>query len=206
MGGLGNKDIMAKNLNYYLKHTGKDAADVCRDLKIATSTFSDWANGKKYPKMDNLDRVADYFGINKSDLIEDKPKGGIYEKLLYVKNIPLLGTIPGGEPMLAQESYDEYIPVTDPKLDYALRVVGNSMINARIFDGDTVFIDKTAEIKNGDIVAALVNDTEATLKRFYLYGDTVVLRPENPDMEERQYPANQVKLLGKVKKVVYEIK
>ena len=55
MGGLGNKDIMAKNLNYYLKYTGKDAADVCRDLKIATSTFSDWANGKKYPKMDNID-------------------------------------------------------------------------------------------------------------------------------------------------------
>jgi len=203
--GLGNKDIMAKNLNYYLNNSSKDAADVCRDLKIATSTFSDWVNGKKYPKMDNIDRIADYFGVKKSDLIEDNEKGGTYEKIHYIKQIPLLGFVPGGPPMLAAESYDEYIPVTDASLDYALKVIGDSMINVRIQDGDTVFIDKDASINNGDIVVALINDTEATLKRFYLYGDVVVLRPENPNMQERQYPASEVRVLGKVKKVVYEL-
>lgn len=205
MSDLGNKEIMAKNIKYYLNFAGKDAVDVCRDLKFATSTFSDWVKAKKYPRIDKIEQLADYFGINKSDLIEDKNKGGTYERLHYIKNIPLLGHVPGGAPMLAAESYDSFIPVTDARLDFALKVVGNSMINARIHDGDVVLIDKDASVKNGDIVVALVNQTEATLKRFYQYGETVVLRPENSEMDEQQYPANEVKVLGKVKKVVYEL-
>lgn len=206
MSGLGNKEIMAKNIVYYMKEKGKDRNDVCNDLGFSYGAMSDWIKGRTYPRIDKIEMMADYFGINKSDLIEERRKGGTYEKLHYVKRVPLLGIIPGGAPMLALESYDEYIPVTDSTLDYALKVVGNSMINARIQDGDTVFVDKNASINNGDIVVALVNGNEATLKRYYLYGDMVVLRPDNPEMDEQHYPADEVRILGKVKKVVYDLK
>ena len=206
MSDLGNKDVMAKNIKYFMELSGKKRSEICGKLEINKNTFSDWVTAKKYPRIDAIDRMADYFGINKSDLIENKEKGGNYEKIHYSKRIPLLGKIPGGPPMLACETYGEYIPVTDASLDYALKVVGNSMINARIQDGDTVFVDKNAGVNNGDIVVALVNENEATLKRFYRYGDTIVLRPENPDMDEHQYPANEVRILGKVKKVVYDLK
>lgn len=71
---LGNKEIFAKNLSYYLKYYEKDAADICRDLDIPASTFSDWLNAKKYPRIDKIEMLANYFNIQKSDLIEDKYK------------------------------------------------------------------------------------------------------------------------------------
>ncbi len=71
---LGNKDVFAKNLSYYLSYYDKDAADICRDLNIAPSTFSDWQNAKKYPRIDKIELLANYFDIKKSDLIEDKER------------------------------------------------------------------------------------------------------------------------------------
>lgn len=69
---LGNKDIFAKNLAHYLKINNYDAIDVCKKLSIAPSTFSDWLNAKKYPRIDKIEMLANYFNILKSDLIEDK--------------------------------------------------------------------------------------------------------------------------------------
>ncbi|MBQ6547285.1 MAG: helix-turn-helix transcriptional regulator [Bacilli bacterium] len=68
---LGNKEVLAHNLRYYLKVSGKTASDVCSDLEITPSTFSDWMNAKKYPRIDNIEMLANYFGIKKSNLIED---------------------------------------------------------------------------------------------------------------------------------------
>lgn len=71
---LGNKKIFAKNLSYYLNYNNKTAADVCKELDFNTSTFSDWLNAKKYPRIDKIEILANYFNIKKSDLIEDKSK------------------------------------------------------------------------------------------------------------------------------------
>lgn len=71
---LGNKEIFAKNLLYYLNYFGKEAANLCRDLNIPASTFSDWLNAKKYPRIDKIELLANYFNIQKSDLIESKSK------------------------------------------------------------------------------------------------------------------------------------
>lgn len=66
-----NKKVFAKNLNYYLTTRGKTQNDLVRDLEITASTVSDWANGKKYPRVDKMQMLADYFGILKSDLTEE---------------------------------------------------------------------------------------------------------------------------------------
>ena len=72
MENMDNKGIFAKNLNRYIYLIGKTKKEVCDELGFAYSTFSDWCNGKKFPRLDKLEMLANYFGIQKSDLIEDK--------------------------------------------------------------------------------------------------------------------------------------
>ena len=71
MTNLGNKDVFAKNLKKYMQLNGKSRNEVCQALGFKYSTFADWINGKKYPRMDKIEMLANYFGIKKSDLIED---------------------------------------------------------------------------------------------------------------------------------------
>lgn len=87
---LGNKEILANNLSYYLKEYDKDATDVCKDLDIPASTFSDWLNAKKYPRIDKIELLANYFNIQKSDLIEDRNKEFDELELLFSKNKDIL--------------------------------------------------------------------------------------------------------------------
>lgn len=72
MSNLGNKDVFANNLKKYMQLNGKSRTEVCQALGFKFSTFADWINGKKYPRMDKIEMLANYFGIMKSDLIEDK--------------------------------------------------------------------------------------------------------------------------------------
>lgn len=74
MSSLGNKEIMAKNLKYYIERSGKSQKDLAEMVGVATSTFNDWVKGKKYPRIDKIEKLAIYFHIKKSDLIEDKEK------------------------------------------------------------------------------------------------------------------------------------
>lgn len=69
---MNNKHVFAANLQKYMDARGKTRRDVCADLGFSYYTFSDWVNGKKYPRMDKVEMLANYFGIKKSDLIEDK--------------------------------------------------------------------------------------------------------------------------------------
>ena len=71
MTNLGNKDVFAKNLKKYMQLNGKTRNEVCHALGLKYNTFADWVNGKKYPRMDKIEMLANYFGIKKSDLIED---------------------------------------------------------------------------------------------------------------------------------------
>ena len=66
-----NKDIMARNIQYYMYQKGVSAADICKELDIKQNTFSDWVNAKTYPRIDKIQKMADYFGISKSFLVED---------------------------------------------------------------------------------------------------------------------------------------
>lgn len=72
MSSLGNKEVMAKNIRWYLMSNEKTQKEICKDLGIKETTFSDWINAKTYPRIDKIEKMANYFGIQKSDLIEDK--------------------------------------------------------------------------------------------------------------------------------------
>lgn len=72
MSNLGNKKTMSENLSYYVEMSGKTQKEISEIVGVAYSTFNDWMNGKKYPRIDKIEIMANYFGILKSDLIEDK--------------------------------------------------------------------------------------------------------------------------------------
>ena len=74
MTDIGNKEIMARNLAYYVDRSGKTQKELAEIAGVATSTFNDWMKAKKYPRIDKIERLANYFGCLKSDLIEAKPK------------------------------------------------------------------------------------------------------------------------------------
>ena len=80
MKGLGNKAIMSKNLKYYIEKSGKDRRELAETWGFPYSTVTEWINGRKYPRIDRIEIMADYFGILKSDLIEEKLEGGAEEK------------------------------------------------------------------------------------------------------------------------------
>lgn len=72
MSNIGNKETMAKNLQYYIKRSGKSQKDLAEMVGVASSTFNDWVKGKKYPRIDKIEMLANFFRIQKSDLIEEK--------------------------------------------------------------------------------------------------------------------------------------
>ena len=114
--------------------------------------------------------------------------------------IPLLGVIRAGTPIFAVENLDGYYPLPpdmgEEKDCFALRVTGNSMINAGIYDNDVIIVKKQPYAENGEIVVAMVEDS-ATVKRFYKEKSRIVLHPENDDMEDLIY--DNVTILGIVK-------
>lgn len=72
MNNLGNKEIMANNIKRQMELNGKTAKEICDALRISPSTFSDWVNGRNYPRIDKIEMLANYFGISKSDLVEEE--------------------------------------------------------------------------------------------------------------------------------------
>lgn len=114
--------------------------------------------------------------------------------------VPLLGDIACGEPIIAEENIETYLNMPEEiKGTFALRCKGDSMINARIFDGDVVFIREQPDVENGEIAAVLI-DNEATLKRVYKYDNRIELRAENPTFKPLSYEGEKladIRILGK---------
>lgn len=75
---LGNKDIMARNILKYMEASGKTRNDLCRDLNLKYTTVTDWLKGKTYPRIDKIEMMANYFGITKADLVEEKADATTY--------------------------------------------------------------------------------------------------------------------------------
>lgn len=116
--------------------------------------------------------------------------------------LPMLGKVACGEPIFADEDRESYIMIgTDIGADFCLQCQGDSMINARIHDGDIVFVKKTDIVENGAIAVVIIDD-EATLKRFFYYREQnlVILKPENPKYQDiilTGEQLNQVRVIGR---------
>lgn len=115
-------------------------------------------------------------------------------------SFPVIGEIACGEPIVMNEEREVYVDASARiKADAILVASGDSMIGARIYDGDIVFIKFQPEVENGEIAAVAIND-EATLKRFYKFGDSIVLRAENPNYKDIIIDASStdtIRLIGK---------
>ena len=124
------------------------------------------------------------------------------EKMPSMNQVPLVGQIACGTPILAEENITDYIDLpAHIRADFALTCKGDSMIGAGIQDGDVVYIRQQPEVENGQIAAVIVGDnSEATLKRFYRIGDTVTLNPENPTIAPMVFVGeeiNNVRIVGR---------
>ena len=176
------------------------------------TTFTDWYNGNKYPRIDKIELLANYFGVLKSDLIEDKPSlpsNVTPIDFSHLQRIPILGRIAAGVPIYAEENIEgyTYTDLNGGAEYFGLRVRGDSMNAARIYDGDIVIIRRQDIVENGEIAAVLIDDQDATLKRFSRHGDIVTLMPQstNPVNQPFVYDLKEttVKILGLVVKVEF---
>lgn len=145
----------------------------------------------------NLDSLEDAGYISRDPMLKRSIR--IIGQSENVTSIPLIGTVTAGMPILAVEQIEGYVPYSGPvsrdKPLFALRVRGESMVNAGILDGDIVFVEKTPVASNGQIVVALLED-EATVKRFYKENGHFRLQPENDSFEP--IICKELIVLGKV--------
>ena len=118
-----------------------------------------------------------------------------------VVNVPLVGTVAAGQPLLAVENIDQYFPIPSEYMpnrqSFMLKVKGESMINAGILDGDIIMVEQASDARNGDMVVALVDDS-ATVKTFYKEDGHIRLQPENDYMDPIILLDSQCQILGKV--------
>lgn len=153
---------------------------------------------------DKIELIAKALNVSPAYIMgwEDEPDIYSYDNIAPMKTqkVRMLGEIACGQPIYCNEDYETFIETSaDIKADFCLTARGDSMINARIFDGDIVFIREQPIVENGEIAAVIVND-EATLKRVYIKPDKVILRPENPMYDDIVYEKermNEVRILGK---------
>ena len=153
-----------------------------------------------------VEKLAEALGTTPSELMGWGLAGEIptYENVIpiSVKRLPILGEIACGKPIYAEEDHESYAAAdTNLDADFCLRAHGDSMVGARINDGDIVFIRSQNSVDNGEIAAVIIND-EATLKRVYYYPEEgkLVLSPENPRYAPLVYikeELDSIKILGK---------
>lgn len=141
--------------------------------------------------------LADRGYISKNKVGENKRRA-VSIKQNAVK-VPLIGTVAAGEPIFAQENYEDFFSVPSNMFGsddlFMLNVKGDSMIKIGMFNGDKIVVRKQETADNGDIVVALVDDS-ATVKRFFKRGKKIILHPENDDMQD--FIFDDVTILGKV--------
>lgn len=204
MSDLGNKNIMASNIRYYMKLNNKTRSDICDALGFSYTTFSDWYNGNKYPRIDKIEMLANYFGIDKADLVEERLR---YNQKSHGFRIPVLGKVIAGIPIEAIEEIIDYEEITEQMARtgdfFALQVTGDSM-EPQMSEGDVVIVRKQEDLDSGQIGIVLVNGDEATVKKVVKKENGIMLVPFNSDKYEPwfydQYDieTKPVKIIGRV--------
>ena len=188
-------------------------------IKLKKNDLSQYVSGKVEPGQNKLTVLGSALNVNEAWLMgydvpinknyntDSTSDSTIFEhfdniKPIRLKKFPMLGEIACGEPIWADEDKESYIMADmDIQADFCLTAKGDSMINARINDGDIVFIRQMPMVENGDIAAVII-DNEATLKRVYYYPEKnkLVLNPENPAFEPLVYineELDTIRILGK---------
>ena len=196
---------IASNIKRLRTQAQLSQAELGKIAGVTDKAVSTWEAGLKTPRMGAVEKMAAYFDVPKSAILDDEYDSAVsippgFQPLPRTHKVPIVGRIACGQPITAEENIEDYADVPEGKrVDFCLMCEGDSMIDAGIDDGDVVYIRKQPDVENGQIAAVRIGD-EATLKRIYKYPDRIVLQPEN-----RSYPPftyvgeemNQVSIEGK---------
>jgi len=190
---------------------GMTQAEAGRALGVSYQAISNYERGTNRIDTETLSRLCLLYGVQMADLLRETPLPPEAIPARVSALIPVLGVIPAGVPLLAAENIEGYAPadVSDPEDYFFLRVKGDSMVGARIYDGDLVLIRRQNCADNGEVVACRLDGDEVTLKRFKQQDGMVFLLPENPAYDPRIIPASEFDqgsacILGVVVEVRYK--
>ena len=178
---------IAENIKRIRLEHGLSQAELGKIAGVSDKAVSTWELGIKVPRMGAVEKMANYFGIAKSAIVDDVqptptkrptiPPG--FEPMPAMDVVPLVGRIACGTPITAEENIEQMVCVPSRwHSTFTLTCKGDSM-EPRIHDGDLVAIRSQPEVENGEIAAVRIGE-EATLKHVYLHENFIELRPENP--------------------------
>lgn len=198
------KNIFSNNLKYYMSINDVSQIEVANKIGVSPQTFNTWVQGIALPRMGKVQMLADYFGIRKSDLIEERPNSTKQKQKGIA--IPVLGHVAAGIPI---EMIEDIIDTEEIPEDmarhgefFALKIKGDSMTPS-INNSDVVIVRQQEDAENGDIVIATVNGNDAVCKRLKKYSDGISLISLNPAYEPLYFNTSEiqeapVKIIGKV--------
>lgn len=203
------KDIFARNLQFYIRRSEKTQKEIADAIGVSPQTFNTWTQAIATPRMGKIQVLADYFHIQKSDLIDPKPLTAVPVTVRAVR-IPVLGHVAAGIPISAITDILDWEEIPEAMASggeyFGLALKGDSMA-PEMRSGDVVIVRAQPDAETGDIVVVQVNgDSEATCKRLVKYDNGIVLMSINPDFPPMQFTAEEiikspVHVIGKVVEV-----
>lgn len=196
------KEVFTKRLNYFMEIHRTPQNELAKYMNVSNTTVNSWVKGYKTPRMDKIDRICSFFGINRNDLLNDisdiKNKG--------VK-IPVLGKVIAGIPIEAITDiidYEEIQPSLARTGDFfALQIKGNSM-EPKLYEGDTVIVKCASCVESGDTAIVLINGNDATVKQVKISKNGIMLIGHNVSAYEPHFYSTDeieslpIQILGKV--------
>lgn len=194
---MGN--LMGRRIRELRLEKGLSQEELGRIVGVRRAAVNKWETGQvKNLRRDTIETLSRFFDVSPSYLMGmtdiRRPDS------VRVRRVPILGSVAAGNPILALEEHHDYIEVDgNIRVDFCLRVQGDSMIDARIQDGDLVFIRQQPTVENGEIAVVMI-DGEVTLKRFYRTPTGVILKPENSKYQPSYFSEadfKDVRVLGK---------
>lgn len=219
MSNLGNNEVFAKNLKRYMELNNIDRYQLCERLGFKYTTVSEWLTAKKYPRIDKIEMLANYFGIQKSDLIEDfDPKIQSPTITEDYTTFPVIGEVAAGYDHIAVEDWEgdtvnipfSYLKGRKKEDFFVLRVKGDSMY-PEYQDGDKVLILRQPALDySGQVGVVIYDGNIGTLKKVeYVQGQNwmrlVPINPSFPPMKIEGFALEQCKVLGIPKLLIREI-
>lgn len=197
--------MLAQKLRTLRQSRGLTLSEIAEAVGTSKQTISRYEKGiiTNIPK-EKIELLAHALEVSPSELMGWEENLDRFDNLmpLGTKRLPMLGRIACGKPIFAEEEHEAFVSVgEDIDADFCLRAVGDSMIGARIYDSDIVFIRQQTMVENGEI-AAVVIDGEATLKRVYYFPEKskLILSPENPKYEPLVFlgaELDEIQILGR---------
>ena len=205
------RSIFAENLRRYSEKLNINQTEIASRLKVSTATASDWFNGKKYPRPEKMQKIADIFGVKVSDLQKDthEPSNLVLLDQSKVRMLPTYESVSAGFGALASSQIVTYTPVfiqcdAEAVDSLCINVKGNSMY-PKIEDGDLVVVRKQSSVDNGQIAVVLIDGDEGLVKKVYYGNGWIELVSINPEYAPKRFEgseAKRVEVVGLVRKII----